>query len=204
MIKNIIFDVGNVFVRWSPAVIVERCYQLAQGSDENRQRAIALFGNALWKGVNRGDLTQAEAERAYQAEFGLTAEETQRLFFHIMDHLDPIDGTEALAQRLKAAGYRVFALTDNVHEIVAYLKSRHTFWPLFEGATVSAEIGLLKPDPAIYRHAIETHGLVPGETIFFDDIQANVDAAIAVGMAAKVFTTADQCEADLRALGLSF
>ncbi|BAT60016.1 alpha-D-glucose-1-phosphate phosphatase YihX [Variibacter gotjawalensis] len=203
MIKNIIFDVGNVFVQWSPHEIVERSYQLAQGSDENLSKADTLFRNALWKGLNRGEMTMAEAQRAYRDQFALSEEEAERLFFHILDSLDVIEGTEALAQRLKAAGYRIFALTDNVHEIVAYLKNRHTFWPLFEAATISAELGLLKPEAAIYRHALDTHGLVGDETVFFDDIQANVDGAIAAGMHAKVFTTANRCEADLRELGVS-
>jgi putative hydrolase of the HAD superfamily len=203
MIGNVIFDVGNVFVRWSPPEIVERCFGLQKGSEENVGRAESLFRCQLWRRLNLGELTQAEAEQAYQTEFGLSQEQAGDLFFHVTDHQEPIDGTEAIARRLKQAGYRVFALTDNVHEIVAHLKSRHQFWPLFEGAVVSAEVGLMKPDPAIFRHAAETFGLIPAETVFFDDIQANVDGARAIGMEARLFTTARRCEEDLRALGLS-
>ena len=204
MIRNVIFDVGNVFVRWSPPEIVERCFGLQKDSDENLRRAEALFRGPLWRRLNLGELSQAEAELAYQAEFDLSQEEAERLFFHVIDHQHLIDGTEAIAQRLKHAGYRVFALTDNVHEIVAHLKSRHQFWALFEGAVVSAEVGLMKPNPAIFRHATETFGLVAAETVFFDDIQANVDGARSIGMEARLFTTPSRCEEDLRTLGLSF
>ncbi len=204
MIKNVIFDVGNVFVRWSPPDIVERCFGLAKGSAENVQRADALFRGPLWRRLNMGELTQAEAARIYQAEFGLSEQQAGALFFHVSDHQEPIQGTEALARRLKLSGYRIFALTDNVHEIVAYLKSRHQFWPLFEGAVVSAEIGLMKPDPAIFHHAIERFGLVAAETVFLDDIEANVEGARSAGMAALLFTTAERGEADLRGLGLRF
>jgi len=204
MIKNIIFDVGNVFVQWSPQDIVERCFNLQKGSDENRQRAETLFRCPLWMSLNRGELTQREAERAYQAEFGLTEEETTTLFFHVMDHLDLIEGTEKIACRLREAGYRIFALTDNVHEIVAYLKTRHRFWNVFEGAVVSAEIGMLKPAPAIFQHAIDKFCVLAEETAFFDDVEANVDGARSIGLEARVFTTPSRCEADLRALGLSF
>jgi putative hydrolase of the HAD superfamily len=204
MIGNVIFDVGNVFVRWSPPDIVERCFNLQKGSDENLRRAEALFRCLLWRRLNLGELTQEEAELAYQTEFGLSKEEASSLFFHVTDHQELIDGTEAIAQRLKRAGYRVFALTDNVHEIVAHLKLRYQFWTLFEGAVVSAEIGLMKPDPEIFRHTAETFGLVAAETIFFDDIQANVDGARLIGMEARLFTTPSRCEEDLRSLGLSF
>jgi putative hydrolase of the HAD superfamily len=203
MIKNIIFDVGNVFVRWSPQEVVERCFNLQKGSDENLRRAEALFRCPLWMNLNRGELTQHEAERAYQAQFGLSEAETKALFFHVMDHLELIEGTEEIAYRLKKAGYGVFALTDNVHEIVAYLKARHRFWNLFDGAVVSAEIGILKPDPAIFRHATEKFRLLAEEAAFFDDIEANVDGARSIGIEARIFTSPGRCEADLQALGLS-
>lgn len=204
VVKNVVFDVGNVFVRWSPQEIVERCFNLPKGSAESLRRAEALFHGPLWKSLNRGELTQEEAERAYQVDLGLSAEETKALFFHIMDHLDIIEGTEEIANRLRTAGYRVFALTDNVHEIVAYLKTRHRFWRVFEGAVVSAEIGILKPDPAIFRHAVETYNLRAEETVFFDDVTANLQGARTIGMEARLFTTPSRCVADLKALGLSF
>jgi putative hydrolase of the HAD superfamily len=204
MIKNVIFDVGNVFVRWSPSEIIWRSLNLEPESEQNRHRADAIFRSPIWMSLNLGQLTQVDAEAAFQRQFGLTKGETARLFFHVMDHQEPIHGTEQIARRLVQAGYRVFGLTDNVHEIVTHLKSRYRFWELFEGAVVSAEVGLKKPHQAIFRHAIQTYGLVASQTVFFDDVQANVDGARSIGMEARLFTTADRCEHDLRALGLSF
>lgn len=204
MIKNVVFDVGNVMVRWSPPEIVYRCFALAPESDANLERAQALFRCETWRRLNLGQLTQAEAELTFQADLGLTADETRDVFFHVMDHQEMIEGTLEIARRLRQAGYRVFALTDNVHEIVAHLKSRHRFWDVFEGAVVSAEIGLMKPDAAIFRHLLQTFGLQPSETVFFDDVQGNIDGARAVGIEARLFTTADKCEQDLRELGLAF
>ena len=200
MIKNVVLDVGNVFVRWSPPEIVRRCFDLAPDSSENLARAEALFRGAAWRRLNLGELTQAEVEAIYQAELGLTADQARTVFFHVMDHQELIEGTEAIALRLKQAGYRVFGLTDNVHEIVRHYKTRYRFWELFEGAVVSAEIGLMKPDPAIFRHLLQTFGLKADETVFFDDYQANIDGAAAVGIHARLFTTARRCEDDLKAL----
>jgi putative hydrolase of the HAD superfamily len=204
MIRNVVFDVGNVFVRWSPPEIVRRCFDLAVDTDANQKRAEALFRSQIWRNLNLGELTQLEAELAYQAQFGLTQDETQKLFFHVMDHQELIDGTMSIAQRLRQSGYRVFGLTDNVREIVAYHKARNRFWDLFEGCVVSAEIGLMKPDPAIFRHMLETFRLAASETVFLDDFQVNVEGAKSVGIEAKLFTTAGRCEEDLRALGLAF
>lgn len=121
-----------------------------------------------------------------------------------MDHQAVIDGTPEIARRLKQVGYRVFGLTDNVREIVAYHKQRNSFWELLEGCVVSAEIGLIKPDPAIFRHMLETFKLTASETVFLDDFQVNIDGARSVGIEARLFTTSKRCEEDLRALGLSF
>jgi putative hydrolase of the HAD superfamily len=200
MIKNVVFDVGNVFVRWSPPEIVRRCFDLAPDSSESLARAEALFRGATWRRLNLGEMTQAEAEAIFQADLGLTAEQTRQVFFHVMDHQELIEGTEAIARRLKQAGYRVFGLTDNVHEIVRHYKGRYRFWELFDGAVVSAEVGLMKPDPAIFHHLLRTFGLVAAETVFFDDYQANIDGAASVGIHARLFTTPIRCEDDLKAL----
>jgi putative hydrolase of the HAD superfamily len=204
VIRSVIFDVGNVFVRWSPSEVIWRSFDLEPGSEENLRRVEAIFHSPVWISLNLGQLTQLEAEAAYQTQLGLTRDETAKLFFHVIDHQELIDGTEAIARRLKQAGYQVLGLTDNVQEIVAHLKSRYQFWKLFEGAVVSAEVGLIKPNEAIFRHMIEMYGLTPSQTVFLDDVQANVDSARSIGMEARLFTTASRCEQDLRALGLSF
>jgi putative hydrolase of the HAD superfamily len=203
MIRNVVFDIGNVFVNWSPPEVIRRCFGHAPDTVENRERAM-LLRSPLWLRLNRGELTGAEAELAYQAEHGLTAQQAADLLFHARDHQQPVEGTEAIARRLQTAGYRLFALTDNVREIVAHLKVRFQFWELFEGAVVSAEIGMLKPHEGIFRHLIDNFGLAPGETVFFDDVQANVDGARRAGLQARLFTTSGQCEQDLLALGLRF
>jgi putative hydrolase of the HAD superfamily len=204
MIRNVIFDIGGVFVQWSPSEVIRRCFDLLPDSEENRRRADVLFLSPIWIGLNLGELTQADAELAYQVQLGLTEQETSALFFHVMDHQVPIDGTEGIARRIRQAGYRVFALTDNVREIVAHLKTRHHFWDLFDGTVVSAEVGMRKPQQAIFQHTLTTFGLAPSETVFFDDHQPNVDGARSIGMEARLFTTPSRCEHDLRTLGLAF
>ena len=204
MIRNVVFDVGNVMVRWAPAEIIHRCFDLAPETDENLQRAEAIFRSPIWRQLNLGRLNTTEAALAYQSGLGLTREETEKLFFHVTDHQHVIEGTVAIVRRLKAAGLRVLALTDNVHEIVAYHKTRNSFWVLFEGAVVSAEIGLMKPDPAIFRHLLDAYALTAAETLFFDDFQVNVDGARAVGIEARLFTTPERCEQDLRELAVTF
>lgn len=198
------FDVGNVFVRWSPPDVIARSFGLPIGSDANTSRAAAMFRSPIWRQLNLGQLSVPDAERAYQDEFGFTPDQTRDFFFHVMDHQQVIEGTVAIAHRLKRSGYSVFGLTDNVKEIVAYLKARDQFWQLFEGCIVSAEVGLMKPDAAIFQAVLATFGLQAGETVFFDDFAPNVEGARLVGMEARLFTEPARCEEDLLALGARF
>ena len=198
-IKNVVFDIGNVLVRWDPLAIIEAAF----GSDGAEARRHALFAETdIWRALNRGEHTEAGAKAAYVAAGLLTADEADALFAALYASLHLIEDTPPLMERLKAAGYRIFALTDNVHEIVAHLSGLHEWWAHFEHVTNSAEIGCLKPDPRIYAHMLETNGLQPEETVFFDDMPGNVAGAQAAGIHAFVFTDAARAKRDLRSLGV--
>lgn len=202
MIRNVVFDIGNVLVRWDSLAIVEATFGIA--GEEAKTRRHALFAETdIWRALNRGEMTEAEAQRAYVDAGLLSAAEAERMFAEVYASLHLLPETPPLMERLSRAGYRLFALTDNVHEIVAHLRTTHRWWDMFEAATVSAEVGCLKPDPRIYRHVLDTNGLAAAETVFFDDMAHNVAGARDQGMHAFVFTHAAQAEADLSTLGVT-
>lgn len=200
-IRNIVFDVGNVLVPWDPAGI-ERT---ALGEERTNAEGFVppLRGNPIWLSVNRGEHSLEEAKRRYVAEQGFAPSEIDALWEALYASFPLMAETRALMGELKEAGYRLFAITDNVHEIVAQLKREYDFFDLFEVAAVSAELGFLKPDARIYQWLLETGGIKASESVFLDDVQRNVDGAKAVGMEAFVFRTAAEAREDLRALGVS-
>ena len=199
-IRNVIFDIGNVLVPWDPHGIVRTAF----GDERVGQPGFRspLAGNQLWIAVNRGEHTLAEAKNIYVEEQGFAPADIDALYTALMDSMTLMDETDALLRELADAGYRLFAITDNVNEVVALLRERHGFWRYFEAAAVSSELGVLKPDPQMYRHVIESGSLEPGECLFFDDVPANVAGAEAVGMHARLFTDAMQARAELAELGI--
>lgn len=199
-IRNIVFDIGNVVVRWDPTLITARAFGEAEATDAFVQ---SIFGHPLWLQLNRGEITEAEAKLAYCALLKREPDHLDRLFFHIKDSLDLVPGTVELMERLVGAGYRVFALSDNVREIVLYLRQRHDFWRHFEGVVISAELGFLKPDPRIFDHLLQSFALRPEETVFLDDVPRNVEGARAADMHAIQFTDIARAEADLAVLGVT-
>lgn len=198
---NVVFDVGNVLVRWSPRDIM-RC-ALADREDAEAL-ADRFFGHELWQRLNRGHFSEEEAKRRFAGEFALSPSQLDAVFHHVKDTQTAVPGSHELLMRLHAAGYPLYALTDNVHEIVAYLRQRYDFWNFMRGAVVSSEIGSLKPEPAIFHALLDTHGLKPEDTVFIDDVPRNAAGARAIGIHAIEFLDAEQCECALRALGLRF
>lgn len=80
LIKNVVFDVGNVMVRWAPHEIA----RLALGDDKyTEQWAHALFDSDTWVKLDKGFLSEAEAKLEYQSNLGLTPLECDRLFYYV-------------------------------------------------------------------------------------------------------------------------
>ena len=198
-IKNIVFDIGNVVVRWSPEEIIRLTFGDCASAEE---KAKSVFQSDIWLNLNKGLLSENDAKTQYRDVLGFTELECERLFYYVKQTQILIYGSVELIRRCKSAGYRVFALTDNVHEIVSHLKATYTFWDLFEGAIVSAEVSLLKPQVEIYESLLYQYGLEASETVFIDDMPYNVAGAESVGMNAILFKNAYQCAQALKALGV--
>ncbi|MCB0045518.1 MAG: HAD-IA family hydrolase [Caldilineaceae bacterium] len=126
------------------------------------------------------------------------------LFYQIKDTQKPVEGTVDLLHRLSSSGYMLYALTDNVIEIVQYLKERYTFWEYFVGTVVSAEVNCMKPNPEIFLHLLDEYNILPDETVFIDDHMPNVESANNLGIHVVHFKDANECEQELKELGLVF
>ena len=94
--------------------------------------------------------------------------------------------TERLVGDLKAAGYRLYVLSNMSREFIAFLR-RFPVYRLFDGEVVSCEEGTVKPEPRIYEILLERYGLDPAETLFIDDRAANIVAAEGLGIAGYLF-----------------
>jgi putative hydrolase of the HAD superfamily len=104
---------------------------------------------------------------------------------------------------LKYAGIRTGILSNMVWEILGYMRREFGWLADFHHNTWSCELGIAKPDPAIYLHACKGLGVSPFETLFLDDKPENIAAAQAAGLQAIQFTNIDQLRHDLESNGLS-
>ena len=97
-------------------------------------------------------------------------------------------GTVQLLAELHAGGTRVALLSNAGFDFSDPF--RHSpMAAYFEAMFVSAELGLIKPDPEIYRVTARELGITPEQMVFIDNKKINVDAAVALGVTGHVFTT---------------
>jgi putative hydrolase of the HAD superfamily len=105
-------------------------------------------------------------------------------------------------QRLKAAGLRTAILSNMGDSVLASIEREFTWLRDFDVLVWSFQLGIAKPDPAIYQYVLEKLGTRPEETLFLDDKRVNIDAARALGIGAIEFTTIQKLREDLLAAGL--
>lgn len=130
----------------------------------------------LLAGLETGALTEAEFEPRFAALLGVAPE---RLIARLFGGMAPDEAMLAGVRAARAAGLRT-GLLSNSWSVADY--DRGLLAELFDAWVISAEVGLRKPDPAIYALAAERMGLAPEAIAFVDDLPGNLKPARALGM----------------------
>lgn len=185
MIRNIVFDMGNVLIEWDPDRIVAR--QNLHGEDAKRLRR-EVFDCVEWVSMDRGTMSQDEGLarilRRLPPELHGAAERCVRDWWK--DELRHIEGMETLIREISALGYPIYLLsnaTSFLHDYFHRLPAANCF----SGMLVSADWGLLKPQHEIFETFFDRFSLRPEECFFIDDSPVNIDGAAVAGMAGTVF-----------------
>ncbi|MBR0041269.1 MAG: HAD family phosphatase [Oscillospiraceae bacterium] len=200
MIRNIVFDMGQVLLRFIPDLFIER---LGVEGEDKKLLKREVFQSLEWARMDRGSLTDAEAaeiicrrvpERLHDAVHKLVAMWDRPIL--------AVEGTEELIAELKEKGYGVYLLSNASYR-------QHDYWPklpasrYFDGTLISADVKLVKPQPEIYRLLCETFSLIPDECVFIDDAINNAEGAFLCGMHPIVFhDDVPELRARLRELGV--
>ena len=194
-IKAILFDVGGVLSR---DILTTKLRDLARKYDIEPE-SLVTPGLQLRVKTDRGEISDGDYWRQalYQVGVRATAGDLE-----IGTYLTPVPGTLELARRLKNHGHRVGILSNDSREMEQARREKHGFDALFDPIFISAEIGVVKPRAGIYDHAVEWLDLEPGEVLFVDNLQDNVDGARKRGLQTILFRDAEQLERELQHLGL--
>ena len=187
-IKNVIFDVGNVLVKWAPYEVIEAVFPDVDPKIFFQQMRL------VWIDLNLGKLSINKAVDLYHEQFHLSKNKLSQLMMEFIYHQVPLEGSVELLNKLKKLQVNLFSITDNIKEIMAYHHQYSEFPRYFKDIIVSAEVKILKPDIRIYQYLLNKHNLIPGESVFIDDVIANVEGAMSAGMQAFQFINTHSCE----------
>ncbi|TAN00728.1 MAG: HAD family phosphatase [Rhizobiaceae bacterium] len=199
-IRHIVFDIGKVLVHYDPNLPFCRLIP-----DDGERRW--FFDNVCtheWNVEQDRGRGWEEAEARLIADFPDHAENIRnfRLHWHEMvPHA--YEDSVAILESLIDQGHDVTMLTNFASDTFAEARRRFPFLQRPRGVTVSADVGLIKPDRAIYEHHANAFGLEPAATLFIDDSKANVDGARAVGWQSVQFIDAAALRADLSRYGFT-
>jgi putative hydrolase of the HAD superfamily len=105
--------------------------------------------------------------------------------------------------RLRQAGFKTAVLSNMHHDMTVYVRRNLPWLQRVDCAVLSAELFLIKPDPAIYQRCLDCLELQPSEALFIDDREPNVAAARAVGIVAVRFESVERLRADVASLGIA-
>lgn len=185
MIKNVIFDMGQVMIHWTPDLYLSY-YDI---KDEDRELLKAeLFHSVEWVQLDRGSISEEEAADAVCARIPRRLHNiAEELITGWWRHpMKPVDGMAELIAQLKNKGYGIYLLSNAGIPLRCYFR-----WipgaQYFDGLLVSSEEKMIKPHVEIYRTLFERFDLQPQECFFIDDNPLNIEAAACCGMAGTVF-----------------
>jgi putative hydrolase of the HAD superfamily len=202
---NIVFDFGGVLFRWQPHEFLARLVPQRTQTGADTQELIADFFEGFagdWGEFDRGMLGAGPLAERIAARTGLGLAQVRNVIDAIPHELEPLRDTVALLHRLHDAGHALFFLSNMPAPYADHLEANHDFIALFRAGIFSARVNLIKPDPAIFAHALDRFAIAAPDTLFIDDVLHNVQAARAAGWQALQFRDAAQCEAELVRRGL--
>lgn len=199
MIKNIVFDIGDVLVKFMPEASVRYI-----GVDETEVNDVlaATVGSRWWAELDRGVMDEEEV-------IGKMIEESPKYKDAIRKFFD--DGKELLVEAfdysekwiddMKSRGYRVYLLSNYPRSyFLLHSETRMKFVKNVDGRVVSAFVKSVKPEHEIYKILLDTYNLNPDECVFIDDREDNVEGAVKAGMHGIVFKNFEDANQKLESL----
>jgi putative hydrolase of the HAD superfamily len=197
MIKNIVFDLGMVLIKFNPKEFLE-----INNYEKKDEIMEYIFGHEDWLKLDRGTLTEKELAKKLDKNGNLTYDEVMDIMKIRKDIMIPFDFNEEIPKELKEKGYNLYILSNFPKIPFEEIRERDEFFAYFDGAVVSAYVKHLKPEKAIYKKLLTNYSLNPEETLFIDDKLENIISAEELGISGIHLKTPESLKEKLKELGL--
>lgn len=184
MIKNIVFDMGNVLLKYHPKEFIQKYV-----ADEEVQQLLfdEIFASVEWLQFDRGTITRKGIQKAVQKripeELGSVVEQILTDWYQ---DLQPIEEMADVIIKLKKKGYALYILS-NASQVFYQFKDKIPNFSAFDGVFISSDWQLLKPEKEIYSAFYSHFQLIPSQCYFIDDSPPNIESAKTTGMDGVIF-----------------
>ena len=166
MIKNIIFDLGNVIINYNQKQIINN---FTEKEEEIKYIYNEIFNSPEWTLMDLGNITNDEAIEIINKRNGFKYEKLTQNFLREWYKKQPINrDIVELAKRLKEKGYNLYVLSNMANLTYEYFKNDE-FFALCTGIVISAHEHIKKPDEKVYKLLLERYNLIAEECLFIDD-----------------------------------
>ena len=179
MIKNIIFDLGNVLLKFQPKEFLLRFTDDVEYID---QFSAKIFRGNIWLNLDRGTTSLENAKNDFISKYSEEKDFLTLFFNHWMEMLTPIEENINLLKELRELGYETYILSNFIKETYTYIKKKYDIFSLFEGQIISGIENIIKPEKAIYELLLNRFSLIPEESLFIDDVLSFLKPAKKLGM----------------------
>ena len=185
MIKNIIFDIGNVLIHFDWKGFLRKLNASQEDIQIVGEKAVH---SPLWRTLDENKVPFNEIKQALKDAVGPQREHWIEL---MLDHYSGLCSTLPYTlpwlSSLKSRGYKIFVLSNVSQNGFLKAKPYFPFLKYADGYLISYEVKLMKPDKAIYLALCQKYGLDPAECVMIDDLEENVSGARQAGMKGLVF-----------------
>ncbi len=179
MIKNIVFDLGNVLLDFKPEEYLQQNYSDSELIEELYRK---LFSSPEWEGLDRGTLTRQEAVEKLGAKHPELKPEIKEILASLDKLLQPKQETISLLNSLAETEYNLYVLSNFHQQAYQEVAAKYDFFDHFDGLVISAQINYIKPETEIYKHLLAEFELTPEKTVFIDDKKENLAGAEEFGI----------------------
>lgn len=174
MLKNIVFDLGNVLVKFDSNELIYSFF------NKRQEEVKSIYFDSLWNEYDQGLYSVEEMIEKGVKQFPELELCIKKLMYHWTEFVIPLKDNVAFIKDLKRLGYNVYILSNIPEDDTKYLRSCGVFDNI-DGGIFSYEYKKIKPDPEIFHILLEKYNLKASECLFLDDRKDNVESASNLG-----------------------
>lgn len=184
MIKNIIFDIGNVLVSFDPYR-----YVMEYGYDKETTDNVfnIVFRDKRWAELDRGTLANEDYMKSLVEANPQYKREIIETFDNWYNMLEIKTESVEFFKELKEKGYKIYLLSNFAEKEYERLEREYDFFRMADGKIISYAVKKIKPEREIYELLLEKYNLKAEECVFLDDLESNINGAKNVGIHGIIF-----------------